>query len=114
VFSLLAAAILAAGCASNSTAPSAAAQPQAAPEKAAQTHTAEQANTAIAAAEKSAAAAAAVDYEWRDTGKLIKEAKEAAAGGDFDKAVKLATKADQQGELAVKQEAIEAAKMKKM
>ena len=41
--------------------------------------------------------------EWRDTGKLIKQAKEAATAGDDDKAIKLAEQARRQGELGYKQ-----------
>ncbi len=43
-------------------------------------------------------AAAAVGGEWRDVGKLLKKADEAAKEGDFAKAVKLANKAAFQGE----------------
>ncbi|MDH5471483.1 MAG: SoxXA-binding protein [Gammaproteobacteria bacterium] len=48
-------------------------------------------------------AAAAANYEWRDSEKMLKEAGKAAKAGDFDKAVKLANKAKRQGDLAVAQ-----------
>lgn len=43
--------------------------------------------------------AASVGGEWRDIGKLLKNAKKVANDGDYDRAVKLAKKAKQQGEL---------------
>lgn len=98
LLTLFASALLAAGCASQPAAPAA---------------TAEQAAAAIAAAQKSADQAAAVDNEWRDTGKLIKEAKEAEQAKDYAKAVKLADKADQQGQVAVAQHAHEVEYFKK-
>lgn len=52
---------------------------------------------AISAADDARKKAASVDGEWRDTGKLIKKAKQAASKGDFNKAVKLANKAQRQG-----------------
>ena len=42
-------------------------------------------------------------YAWRDTGKFIKQAEEAAAAGDLEKASKLSHKALEQSELAKKQ-----------
>ena len=54
------------------------------------------AKTAIAQAKK-------VNYEWRDSGKILKQAEKAAAEGDYDKATSLANKAKRQGELAVMQ-----------
>ncbi|HIJ21825.1 MAG: hypothetical protein HON68_01825 [Gammaproteobacteria bacterium] len=41
--------------------------------------------------------AAKVGFEWRDTGKILKKAKTAAAGHHYDKAIKLASKAKMQG-----------------
>ncbi len=75
---------------------------------------AEQAAAAIAAAETSRAAAAAVGYEWRDTAKMIADAKKAAEEKDFSKAVKLAREAEQQGKngVAQHQQQIEAVKAK--
>jgi hypothetical protein len=55
------------------------------------------------AAEASRKAAAEARYEWNTTAKLIKKASEAAAGGDFAKAVKLCGEAQKQGELALAQ-----------
>ncbi len=119
---LIAATLLASGCA-NTPAPQAsapatsdasAANAAAAAEKAAQAAKAEQAKAAIAAAEKSEAQAAASGFEWRDTGDLIAEAKKAAAANDFDKAIKLAGQAERQGALAVKQAAIETERVSKM
>ncbi len=57
----------------------------------------------FAAAESSRAQAAELEYEWRDTAKLLENAKAAAAEGDFEKAEKLAAEAQRQGEAALKQ-----------
>lgn len=70
-----------------------------------QTHTDKDAAAAIAAAEATNKKAAKAEFEWRDTGKIIKQAKAAAKDGDFDKAVKLANKAKKQAELALQQAA---------
>jgi hypothetical protein len=48
---------------------------------------------ALAAAKAEQKKAAAVGGEWRDTGKTIKQAEEAAAAGDYAKAKKLADQA---------------------
>lgn len=53
--------------------------------------------------------AAAVGYEWRDTGKILGQAKDAADGGDMDKAMKLVAKALEQSEDAIAQQARESA-----
>jgi uncharacterized OsmC-like protein len=45
-------------------------------------------------------AAGKVGYEWRDTGKLIKDAEAAYNAGDKDKAAKLLKKAQEQGQIA--------------
>ena len=58
---------------------------------------------AIAAAKQANDKAKAEEYEWRDTGKLIKQAEKAMADGKYDEAVKLANKARRQAENAVKQ-----------
>ncbi len=58
---------------------------------------------AIAAAKKANDKAKAEEYEWRDTGKLIKQAEKAMADGKYDEAIKLANKARRQAENAVKQ-----------
>jgi len=111
---LFAAALLASGCAS--TPAPAKATPEAAAAKASAVSAvqAEQAKAAIAAAEKSRDQATAVGFEWRDTGDLIEEAKNAFAANDFDKATKLAGQAERQGALAVKQAAIETERVSKM
>ena len=77
---------LMAGCASMS-------KPEASPE----------AVKAISAAQAANKKAKASGFEWRDTGKFIKKADEAAKKGDNAKAIKLANKAKSQAELAVKQ-----------
>lgn len=59
--------------------------------------------TAIAAAKADQRKAASVGGEWRDTGKVIKEAEEAAAKGDFAKAAKLAEKAAFEGRMGYEQ-----------
>lgn len=65
------------------------------------------ANDAIAAAKSANDKAKAVRNEWRDTGKIIKEAEKALADGNCDEAMKLANKARQQAENAVAQEEYE-------
>jgi hypothetical protein len=47
--------------------------------------------------------AASVQGEWRDTGKLIKEAQSALKNGDTVKAMKLAAEAHKQGVLGYQQ-----------
>jgi hypothetical protein len=61
------------------------------------------AEAAIAAAKASQKAAGAVGGEWRDTGKMIKKAEEAAAAGNYGEAEKLAKKAEAQGKLGKEQ-----------
>ena len=68
-----------------------------------QKHTDKDAATAIAAAEATNKKAKKAEFEWRDTGKIIKKAKAAAKDGDFDAAVKQAKKAKKQAEMALKQ-----------
>jgi hypothetical protein len=87
ILALAAATLLGAGCATQTAKPADAGQ----------------AAAAIAAAEASRAAAAAVGYEWRDTAKMIEDAKKAVEEKDFDKAVKLAKQAEKQGKNAVAQ-----------
>jgi hypothetical protein len=58
---------------------------------------------AIEAARAAQKAAASVGGEWRDTGKLIKEADAAAKAGDYGSAIRLADEARQQGELGYEQ-----------
>ncbi len=55
------------------------------------------AGIAIAAAEAERKKAASVDSEWRDTGKIIKKAQEAMNKGNYEKALKLANRAEHQG-----------------
>lgn len=57
----------------------------------------------IKEAEASIAKAKSAGGEWRDSGKFLKQAKEALAAGDSAKASKLATKAKMQGELGLEQ-----------
>jgi hypothetical protein len=61
------------------------------------------AEKAIAAAELARKRAASVGGEWRDTGKMIKQAKQAASSGDYAEAVRLADKARRQGDLGYEQ-----------
>jgi starvation-inducible outer membrane lipoprotein len=63
----------------------------------------EDAMAAIDMAKQETAAAAKVNYEWRDTGKIIKKAEEAMKKEDYATAVKLANKAKSQGALAQQQ-----------
>ncbi len=65
--------------------------------------TAEDANTAISMAEQKTQQAREVNYEWRDTGKIIKKAKSAMKKGEMDTAIKLANKAGRQSDYALKQ-----------
>jgi rhodanese-related sulfurtransferase len=58
---------------------------------------------AVEKAEAAAKKADSVGGEWRDTGKMIKQAKAAAKKGDYDQALKLANTAYRQGELGYKQ-----------
>lgn len=60
----------------------------------------EQAASAAKAAQK---AASAVKGEWRDTGKLLKQAAQAAEKGDYAKATKLAKSAELQGKMGEQQ-----------
>ena len=48
-------------------------------------------------------AVAEVGYEWRDTKKLLRQARKLAKKGEFEKAVALAIRAKRQGELGVMQ-----------
>lgn len=58
---------------------------------------------AYAAAAAAVNKAAAMKNEWRDSGKILKQAKKAAAAGDFDKAISLAAQAKFQGDTAQEQ-----------
>jgi len=57
----------------------------------------------IAEADKARKKAGSVKGEWRDTGKIIKQAKAALKAGDTVKAMKLAAKAHKQGVLGYQQ-----------
>ena len=48
-------------------------------------------------------AAVEVGYEWRDTKKLLRQARKLAKKGEFENAVALANRAKRQGELGVMQ-----------
>lgn len=61
------------------------------------------AQEAISAAQQAQKKAASVKGEWRDTGKIIKKAQQSMKKGDFDKAVKLANKAERQGNYGYEQ-----------
>ncbi len=67
------------------------------------TASADDAKTAISKAVQKTQQAAKVDYEWRDTGKIIKKAKAALKKGDIETAIKLANKARRQSNNALKQ-----------
>lgn len=58
---------------------------------------------AISAAKEAQKKASSVGGEWRDIGKFIKKAEEAAKSGDAKKAMKLANKAKAQAENGYKQ-----------
>lgn len=68
-------------------------------------YNAKDAESAILAAEHEQKRAKAKGYEWRDTGKMIKKAKEALKEGKTDEAVKLANKAKRQSSNAIAQAA---------
>ena len=57
----------------------------------------------IASATKEIDKAKALGFEWRDSRKLLKKAKQINAEGDYDKAKKLVAKAKKQGQVAVAQ-----------
>ena len=61
------------------------------------------AEDAIGAAKAAQKDAKAVGFEWRDMGKMIKKAEEAAKEGKADKAIKLANEVVQQSKEAFKQ-----------
>ena len=60
-------------------------------------------NAALADAKKSLKTANKANYEWRDSGKILKKADKAAKAGDFSTATKLANQAKHQGDLALAQ-----------
>ena len=61
------------------------------------------ANMAIKSAMMANGKAKKMYVEWRDTGKILKKARKAKGKGKFDKAVKLAMKAETQAKNAVMQ-----------
>ena len=65
------------------------------------------AEQAIADAKAANAEAKAANYEWRDTGKIIKEAEAKLAAEDYEAATALANKAKAQAETAIAQAAEE-------
>ena len=67
------------------------------------TKTLGEANMAMKAAMAANVKAKKMYVEWRDTGKILKKARKAKGKGDFDKAVKLAKKAERQAKNAVAQ-----------
>jgi nucleoid-associated protein YgaU len=70
------------------------------------------AEQAITDAKSTNAQAKAMGAEWRDTGKIIKQAEAALAAGDYAKATELANKARRQAENAMKQAKAEDSKLK--
>jgi hypothetical protein len=68
----------------------------------------EEFNAAWDAADARRMDAAAVGYEWRDTSKMLGQAKAAAEEGDIGSAMKLVAKAHEQSEDAIAQQAREA------
>lgn len=60
---------------------------------------------ALSAAKAEQKKAAAVGGEWRDTGKVLKKAEEAAAAGDYAKATNLADRARFESEMGQQQAA---------
>jgi nucleoid-associated protein YgaU len=92
---------VAAGCATTPPEPTAAPQAQ----------NATAAAQMIADAKAAIADAKALNWIWRDTQKFLAEAEKAAADGDHDTALKLATKARNEAHLAVNQYYLEKAKV---
>lgn len=67
------------------------------------TKTLEEANMALKAAMAANDKTKPLNAEWRDTGKLLKKAREAKGKGKFDEAVKLAGQAERQAKNALAQ-----------
>ena len=82
------ASVLVSGCASYSTANAA---------------TQENYNAALADAKSSLQLASKANYEWRDSGKILKKADTAAKSGDYRTAMKLVNQAKNQGDYALAQ-----------
>lgn len=68
------------------------------------------AELAISSAESAQNKAANVGYEWRDTARLIEQARKLAQQGKSDEAISLANKAEQQGFDALRQYQTETAR----
>lgn len=98
-FAVIAAALTLAACASTGPMDSG----KAAPEAAAPDY-----DTLVKQADEAIKKASSVGAEWRDSRAFLKQAEEAKAAGDMDKAIKLAKKAKTEGELAAKQGAANA------
>jgi nucleoid-associated protein YgaU len=92
---------VAAGCATTPPEPTVAPQAQ----------TATAASQMIADAKAGIAEAKALNWIWRDTEKFLADAEKAAADGDHDTALKLATKARNEAQLAINQYYLEKAKV---
>jgi hypothetical protein len=60
-------------------------------------------DAAVKQAEAEIDRAKSMNYEWRDSRKMLKEARELHEKGDKDKALQLAKAAGQQGKMAVAQ-----------
>jgi len=67
------------------------------------TKTAADADMALKAAKKANGVVKKLYVEWRDTGKILKDARKAKGKGDFDAAVKLDNKAEKQAHNALAQ-----------
>jgi LysM repeat protein len=89
------------GCASDTTEPAPAPEPQQECPSAAAKNAIYSAKIKLARAEK-------LGYAWRDTAKMIEDAEKAAAACDNDKAIELANKAAEQAEDAIAQAQAEA------
>ncbi len=87
LFGLILTGLLATGCSGTAT----------------KTVSADDYNQAVSDAKAAIKKAKAANFEWRDSGKLLKKAAKAAKAGSYEKALKLANKAKRQGELAVAQ-----------
>lgn len=68
-----------------------------------QRHNDKDAAAAITAAEAANKDAKKAEFEWLNTGNIIKQAQAAAKEGEFDKAVKLANMAKNQADMALEQ-----------
>ena len=80
-----------------------AAQPNGHESKAGQSKQYKIAERAIAVAEEAQKRAQSVGGQWRDTSKIIKQAKKALKSGDVNKAIKAANSATLQGQMGYEQ-----------